>query len=623
MPSQRKRHKSRPAPAAEAPAVHAAVQHLPGATLAQHLASESRTLGAVVVSYKADSGSRRIDADALAQLLDGVADVYELENGIETRRLQDGLPDGLEIYGTGARFYPAGPAWAQATPEPRLVHRFTNLTRLTEDLASEARAGGVRSTDAAVVTRPAASPTPTATPAASTATATVSGFAGEDRSRALVKLATTGRQAIIRAEDLLPGVPLDWLLTRGQQVTGLLDADAHTLDIRGLLLRPGSPVTAYRPGDVALARVKSAGAGDAVVTLWPGADFRIGIGRISSNELDAAEDLLTEGEVVRVRVLYENGAVVLSMLDVDDDDPQVPAPSLIAGGPPWLDPDRPYASIFGAPGAAGSPTSACPGGRDGGTAEAHVGDASGVEPREAEPALTPPERRSALKSTQMELEAARHAIAELLVETTRRGATDKIARIWQDKYDSERRKADDEARLRADAVRQLETLKAELSRTQAKLVGAKKLRRSVSSKSEGALPALFSDPVEQFRFELYNEWARAVPAVDKSGEPLGDYTVGPYFLASLSVLPAPQRSKALRAVVDLVADRTGPLRNRKPHVLRENEGAHAPARMRGEDVCMRLYVEQGTAAALRLHYWKLKSGGFELHEVVPHDAVKP
>lgn len=623
MPSQRKRHKSRPAPAAEAPAVHAAVHHLPGATLARHLASETRTLGAVVVSYKDDSGSRRIDADALAQLLDGVADVYELENGIETRRLQDGLPDGLEIYGTGARFYPAGPDWAQATPEPRLVHRFTNLTRLTEDLVSDARAAGVPATDAASVPGQAASPMPTATPAASTATATVSGFAGEDKSRALVKLATTGRQAIIRAEDLLPGVPLDWLLTRGQQVTGLLDADAHTLDIRGLLLRPGSPVTAYRPGDVALARVKSAGAGDAVVTLWPGADFRIGIGRISSNELDAAEDLLTEGEVVRVRVLYENGAVVLSMLDVDDDDPQVPAPSLIAGGPPWLAPDRPYASIFGAPGAAASPALAGPAGRDGGTEEARPGDASGVVPREPEPALTAPQRRSALKSTQMELEAARHAIAELLVDATRRGATDKIARIWQDKYDSERRKADDEARLRADAVRQLETLKAELSRTQAKLVGAKKLRRSVSSKSEGAPPALFSDPVEQFRFELYNEWARVVPAVDKAGEPLGEYTVGPYFLASLSVLPAPQRTKALRAVVDLVADRTGPLRNRKPHVLRENEGAHAQARMRGEDVCMRLYVEQGTAAALRLHYWKLKSGGFELHEVVPHDAVKP
>ncbi|MDD0856994.1 hypothetical protein NHF46_02615 [Arthrobacter alpinus] len=67
---------------------------------------------------------------------------------------------------------------------------------------------------------------------------------------------------------------------------------------------------------------------------------------ISFNDLDSAEDLLTEGEVVRVRVLYHNGAVVLSMLDVDDDEPAVPTPPLLRGGPPWLDLERPYASIF-------------------------------------------------------------------------------------------------------------------------------------------------------------------------------------------------------------------------------------------------------------------------------------
>lgn len=58
-------------------------------------------------------------------------------------------------------------------------------------------------------------------------------------------------------------------------------------------------------------------------------------------------------------------------------------------------------------------------------------------------------------------------------------------------------------------------------------------------------------------------------------------------------------------------------------MLRLNEGAHAGPTLRGGDVCMRLYVEQGTAGALRLHYWKLSSGGLELHEVVPHDVVKP
>jgi len=130
-------------------------------------------------------------------------------------------------------------------------------------------------------------------------------------------------------------------------------------------------------------------------------------------------------------------------------------------------------------------------------------------------------------------------------------------------------------------------------------------------------------PEEQFHFELTAEWARRVPASDKAAEPLGDYVIGPQFLASLALLTSTQRTKALRAVVDLVAARQGPLHNRKPHLLRENEGAHAPARTRGEDICMRLAVEQGTAGALRLHYWKLKAGGFELHEVVTHDAVKP
>ena len=71
----------------------------------------------------------------------------------------------------------------------------------------------------------------------------------------------------------------------------------------------------------------------ALVHLWPGSDFRIGVERISSNDLDSAVDLLTEGEVVRVRVLYENGAVVLSMLDVDDDEPATSRPSPVTRRP--------------------------------------------------------------------------------------------------------------------------------------------------------------------------------------------------------------------------------------------------------------------------------------------------
>ena len=111
--------------------------------------------------------------------------------------------------------------------------------------------------------------------------------------------------------------------------------------------------------------------------------------------------------------------------------------------------------------------------------------------------------------------------------------------------------------------------------------------------------------------------------VDKAAHPLGAYSCSTHFLASWSSITEQQRSKTLRAVVDLVAGRTGPLRKREAHPLRVNEGAHAGLTMRGDDVCMRLYVEKGTAGALRLHYWKLSAGGIELHEVVSHDVVKP
>ncbi|WP_186759000.1 hypothetical protein [Arthrobacter alpinus] len=612
MPAQ-KRRKPLPEPAAEPGPRHLLTQCSSGVSLSQHLMGTERNRAAVVVSYTHDAGSHRIDAAALARILGDEADVFEIANGVETRKLEDGLPPKLQIYGTGARVYPAGPGFAAITPGAHLVRGACNLARLAEQLLGDIRTAAHSRTP----------PPPSASKGAAVmVTGIVRGFASEDNSRALVNLVSTEQTVTIRAETLLPGVPLDWLLTPGQQVTGLLNLQDSTLDIHGSLLTPGSPVTVYSDGDVALARVRTATSNHARVTLWPGAEFRIGVERISSNELDCAEDLLTEGEVVRVRVLYENGTVVLSMLDVDDDEPWVPAPALTAGGPPWLDPARPYTSIFAPPGTVAGPGTTTAG-------EAHARAlgcetaGTGVVPRGHGPAPSPAERRSALKSTQMELEKARHTITELLEAATRRGATDKIARALQDQVEQAHGEVRELARQHHQAQHQVDILKAELARTKTKLVGTKQQLRSVASRSETGFTGLFSTPEQQFAFELNAQWAKRVPATDKAAEPLGTYVIGPEFLASMALLTAAQRTKALRAVVDLVAARQGPLHNRKPHFLRENDGAHAPARTRGEDICMRLAVEQGTSGALRLHYWKLKAGGLELHEVVTHDEVKP
>lgn len=577
------------------------VHSLGGTELAQYLGDPQRSQTVVVVSYIPGDGPR-LDAVRLARQLDNEADVYELCNGTETRRLQRGLPENLHVFGNGVRVYPYGPQWPARCSLPFLFQRQSQLPKIYERI------------ELAVLASRLPAPPPATAPVPALMEAVVMGFPFPDR--AMVELHPGGARAMIRGEDLLPGIPLDWLLGKGQRLTGVFDPETRFLDIKAALLPRPSPVRVYKHGDVALARVTSVCPRHAFVQLWPGSVFQIGAAGISSNDLDSVQDLLTEDEVVRVRVLYDNGAVRLSMLDVDDEEPVAPAPPLLRGGPPWLDLARPYASIP-SPGAVVS--SPDPGGPDG---EGEDGP-SAVVPGDAQPHLSPAERRTALQSTQRELERARHVIDELMADAKRHGATEQIARAMRDQLGKDRAAAADLARMLNAAEHQIEALRDDLSKTKASLVQLRQQRRSVSSRSENAAGALFLDAGEQFRFDLRQAWAHAVPAVEKAAHPLGDFRSSQLFLDSWAALTEQQRAKTLRAVVDLVAGRQGPLRRREPHSLRLHEGAQAGPTLRGEDVCMRLYVEQKTPGALRLHYWKSPSGGLELHQVVTHDVVKP
>ncbi|PYI39282.1 hypothetical protein CVS30_04755 [Arthrobacter psychrolactophilus] len=602
MPAQKNRNRFHPREQATPAPTFTEVHYLGGVALARHLLDPHRSHTAVVVSYRPGE-LLRIDAQAVAAKVGPETKVFEIANGIETRHLERGLPEHLHIFGIGARVYPHGPDWTARMPRPHLIHHESELTALFRDLDNEVLAALPVET----------TPPPTTAQLPIIADAIVEGFAGTDR--AMVTILKTSKTAFIRGEDLLPEIPLDWLISKGQTLSGTFDPATGILDIKALLLPRASPVTVYKHGNVALARVKSVSPTHAMVHLWPNSDFRIGVERISSNDLDSAEDLLTEGEVVRVRVLYENGAVRLSMLDVDDDEAAVPAPPLLRGGPPWLDSDRPYASLF-ADSAVAPVTPSVP-------SEGDETVGSDVVLGAVEAPLSSAERRTALQSTQMQLAVARRTIDELMVAAKRQGATDQVARVLQDQLESERRAAADLARDRNAAMHQIDALKGDLAKAKASLVQLRQQKRSASSRTGSSPETLFLDPAEQFEFGLLTAWAQAVPAADKAAHPIGKYSCSPRFLASWIQLTEQQRGKTLRAVVDLVADRKGPLRKREPHLLRLNEGAHAGVTLRGDDVCWRLYVEQGTAAALRLHYWKLAAGGVELHEVVPHDVVKP
>lgn len=600
MPAQKNKNRLTPAPET-AHQVHP----IGGTELARHLMSAQRSRTAVVISYLAGQ-ALRLDAVRLAAQLDGGADVYELCNGKETRNLEHGLPTSLHVFGNGVRIYPHGPQWPARTARPLLLQRTSQLPQLYNKVESE------------VLSAQQHEQAPSAASALSLVDAVVTGFPFEDL--AMVEITPVGTPAMIRGADLLPGIPMDWLLGTNQKLTGTLDPATRLLDISGLLAPRPSPVTVYQHGDVALACVTSVSPAHALIQLWPGsvfADWR--------RQCFLQRPRFRPGSAHRGRGGGGPGAL------------QQRRRGLVHAGRgrrrarrpgPGTGPRRP--SLAG-PGQApcGHPfrqlprrlpvPSHGPGSADG----ERQSQPSGVVPGNAGAPLNSTERRTALQSTQRELERARHVIDELMAAAKKQGTTDRVARALQDQLAKDRAAAADVARLLNNVEHQIDALKEDLAKTKSVLVQLRQQRRSSGSSSEKAGQALFLDAAEQFRFDLAQAWAIAVPAVEKGAHPLAGFGIGQVFLDSWAGLAEQQRSKALRAVVDLVADRQGPLRKREPHVLRLNGGARAAPTLRGEDVCMRLYVEQKTPGALRLHYWKLPAGGLELHELVTHDVVKP
>lgn len=96
-----------------------------------------------------------------------------------------------------------------------------------------------------------------------------------------------------------------------------------------------------------------------------------------------------------------------------------------------------------------------------------------------------------------------------------------------------------------------------------------------------------------------------------------DYRLGADFAASLERFTASQQRKALRAIVNTLLDRA-----RSPHVLTRGPAGEQWVREDGAR-CWRAYIEESTASARRLHFWRLPGGELELSRVVLHDDVTP
>nr|WP_274637370.1 hypothetical protein [Microbacterium bovistercoris] len=288
-------------------------------TLAQWIMS-MRDRPLVVLSTDPATDELAVDVEDVRSGVGDLADVVVIRTGRATWALDQHLPDRTQVYGGAGRSYPvdfgSDPDWSRAPlrfPGPRAVGL------LVGDAIAQASRGGVFQRRAADDQIPASG--------------RVRGFV---ESRAIVDV-DGHRMATISDELLYPLYPLEWMLSVGQQVTGVLDVAS-----RRLLLPHRAPSTAelmdaFPHRGVTLALVARVAGDQATVLLHPDAAFRLRREDVSVNPLDTLDLLLAEGDVVLVRVLHlSDGSIHLTMLDVDDDDEVVPALALVDGGPPWL-----------------------------------------------------------------------------------------------------------------------------------------------------------------------------------------------------------------------------------------------------------------------------------------------
>ena len=557
--------------------------------LAALLLDNSRLRPVVVISRFSDEDSPRLDSGSIALELKGIADVVVITNGPATYELEQLLPIDTHIFGSAARVYPPGMKW---TRDPyssplRLVRSRADVGTVTARIISDAEdvafSGGWKT----------ASP---ASKGSSAETGLVKSIAS-DGSRAVVEL-STGLQVFLPAESTGLGVPLHWIMREGMTVSGDFDTGKHIFSIAAI--RPPAPGEGRDDGDLVPALVRSVGRDSADLALVPGHSHTVALSSISSNELDTAADLLTEGEVVAVRIHRSSGHIMLSMLDVDDSEPVSSAPELVPGGGPWLVPGRDL--VQKAPDVS------------------NTGLSGPVQPVQRQ---SPGSGATALKSVELALAAERAKRQELERQVAGLKSANQEHQIHAAEVDADvmlsRQQAAELAGLEQEAGR----LRSELAAASKQLSDLRKKLRGVR-KEEATPGRVFLDPEKNFQFLLNTTWAAQIPAADKDRLTLRRYRLGDNFLSSLSEHAPEKQKKAFKAIVDLLVNDSAKLNAREAHPFRTNAsgGADVLTRNNGQDVCWRLYVEQNVAAARRLHYWKCADGVIELSSVTVHDGTR-
>lgn len=591
--------------------------------LAHRLQRPDRAWPVVVISTPAGRDTPFVDPGRVLDEVSGLAEVVVIPTGDISWEFSRHMPEGTQVYGGASRVYGTGLDWVHVPQRSPLHFAYTSAdgTRLQERLVRDALAGALH---AGLVG--AAEPAPGTR-------ATRGRVLGVLGSRALVQTDDDG-QVTIAEELTLPGVPLGRLLAPGMPVSGVLDRAGRVLDVRGMLpdagrLRQVVRLT-YRVGQVVLGRVEAVDDAAVTIALAPWVVVRVHRSEVTGNDLDLLGDLFTVGEVVTARMVPAPlGGVGLRLDDVDERETPVPAIALLDGGPPWLEPPPVTATEeepADLPGPDGVPSMPAPEAVGVGppvpTPRAVAAMLAGASPAPAPPA--PPSTRGGGKAARylsLALDAERAKVSALerdLLEVRlahRQGEVELDGlRAYVAVLQERIARRDQHVEQKKTELRKARTEAATLRRRLGELTGV-----------DDGDERLFLDPEEQFRFEVQATWAHTIRAAEKQHLPLGEYTLGPRFLASLDEVEGVKRERVVWTVVHVVTGNARNVNGLELHHLRTGAGGDDPVRVRDADdaVCYRVSLQVNTPSARRLHFWKVPGGTYELSRVVVHDDTEP
>ena len=181
--------------------------------------------------------------------------------------------------------------------------------------------------------------------------------------------------------------------------------------------------------------------------------------------------------------------------------------------------------------------------------------------------------------------------------------------------------ADRSQRELADVLAELEALQSGLREQKALAKDAEKRARAAEKERDEAIAlsegcGMFTDPVEQFRHEVYLSYLRVVRPEQRAEVPLPDYHVGPNFLDTVDRLEGIKRSKIVQVCMETVTGLADHSAGRGPH-LNAHKGNPAPTRSDGAK-SWRTSLQRG-AGGRRLTFWRLADGTVEFSKVGVHD----